>query len=206
MQIWTDVTNALAADVELKRRRTLPNGTISTETLIVDGYEGLIDSLQAKWNEWTRAQQKADNVREQRNDVMTLAYETMKDYRAKVPLELPPGHALLDSLPALSPDPSKRPVGPSASGEWNAATSQADLTATPSPTPTVVEHDLRYSPDTPYNPDNEVTLVTIPTGQPLTFSTDIGLAVPGDVALFSWVAVTADGHEGRSLIVSVTRT
>ena len=206
MQIWTEVTDALAADVEVKRRRTLTNGTIVTETLIVAGYAALIESLQVKWNDWTRAQQKADNVREQRNDVMALAYETMKDYRAKVPLELPPGHALLDSLPALSPDPAKRPVPPGASGEWNAGTSQADLTGTASPTPTVVEHELRYSPDTPYNADNEVTLVTIPAGQPLTFSTDIGLAVPGDVALFSWVAVTADGHEGRSTIVSVTRT
>ncbi len=28
----------------------------------------------------------------------------------------------------------------------------------------------------------------------------------GDVAHFSWVTVTADGHEGRSAIVSVTRT
>lgn len=204
-QIWADVNGALGADLTIKRRTTLPNGTIQTVTMDSDGYQELINDLQGKWNEWTRAQQRAENIREQRNDVMALAYELMKDYRAKVPLELPEGHALLDSLPALSPDAAKRPAAPAGAGEWNEQTAEADLSGSPSTTPGVA-HELRYSPEDPYNDDNEIVLASFAAGQSLAFSTNIGLAVPGDVARFVWVAVAPDGHEGRSSVVAVTRT
>lgn len=205
-QIWGDLNDSLTADVELKRRRTLPNGTIQTDTLTVSQYGDLITALQEKWNEWTRAQQKADNVREERNDVMALAYETMKDYRQRVPLELPADHALLASLPALSPDPAKKPAAPVGSGVWNAATEKADMTAVASTSASVERHELRYSPEDPYDTENEVTLAVFALGTALEFSTGLGLALAGDTSRFTWVAVTGDGHEGRSEVVAVTRT
>ena len=205
-QIWADLNTATALDVELKRRTTLPDGSIATETLGADAYAELLNDLQAKWNEWDRARQKADNVREERNDVLKLAYDAMRDYRGKVPLELPAGHALVDSLPLLNPDPAQRPEPPVGQGVWNAASAKADLTGTPSPTATVVRTDLRWSPEpTGYNEDNEVTLMSVPAGGTLTFSTDLGLAVAGDIARFTWVAITEDGNEGRSNVMEVER-
>lgn len=205
-QIWADLNSATGLDVEIKRRRTLPNGTIATETLGSDAYGELLNDLQAKWNEWDRARQKADNVREERNDVLKLAYEAMRDYRGKVPLELPADHALVDSLPQLNPDPAQRPDPPSGQGVWNAVTSQADLSGAPSPSATVVRTDLRWSPEPAgYNEENEVILTSLPVGTDLTFSTDLGLAVAGDVSRFTWVAVTEDGNEGRSNVMEVTR-
>lgn len=205
-QLWADLNSATGLDVELRRRRVLSNGTMVTDLLLVDAYTELINDLQDKWNEWDRARQKADNVREQRNDVMGLAYAAMRDYRIKVPLELPPGHALADSLPLLTPDAAQRPDAPEGSGVWNATTEQADLAAVPSTTPTVVRHELRWSPgEDGYDAENEVILATVPQGGTLTFSTDIGLAVPGDVSRFTWVAVTGNGHEGRSEVVAIVR-
>jgi hypothetical protein len=204
-QIWSDLNAVTGTDVEIKQRRTLPNGTIETVMLGFDGYVELLNNVQGKWNEWDRARQKVENVRETRNDVMTLAYDTMRDYRSKVPLELPAGHAL-DSLPLLNPDPSQKPDAPEASGSWNEATAQADLTAVPSTSPTVVRHDLRWSPgEGDYDEENEVTLTTLPAGEALTFSTDIGLTLTGNVSRFTWVAVTGNGHEARSNVVAVTR-
>lgn len=204
-QLWLDAMAGLGAVIEIKRRRTLPNGSISTELLTAEAFGELIVAMQGKWNEWSRAQQAAENKRELRNDMMKLAYDAMRDYRARVPLELPPGHALLDSLPALSPVASQTPDAPEATGAWNAGTLQADLAATPSTSAEVDHTELRYSPDEVYNEDNEVTLASVPAGGTLTFSTDIGLAVPGDTSRFTWVAVTGNGHEGRSNVVAVTR-
>jgi len=205
-QIWSDVNNVLAEQLVLTRKTTQPNGTILTENLDFDGYGTIIAAIQSKWNVWTKAQQASENIRETRNDVMQLAYDCMRDYRLRVPLELPAGHALLDSLPKLNPEPGDAPNAPVASGSWNGTTNEADLSAVASTSPEVVRHELRYSPDDPYNSDNEIVLASIPLGQPLTFSTDIGLAVPGDISRFTWVAVTANGNEGRSEVLPITRT
>ena len=204
-QIWADAEVAIGAPVVLTRRTTRLDGSLFTETLTSAEYMTLITEMEAQWNEWTRAQQVADNIREQRNDVMALAYAAMRDYRLKVPLELPAGHALVDSLPALSPESTSPPDAPEAAGAWDAGTQQAVLTAVPSTSAEVTTTDCRYCPDEPYDANNEVILASIPAGQPLTFSTDIGLAVPGDTARFTWVAVTPDGREGRSGVVAVTR-
>ena len=204
--IWNDTNDRLAAEFDIIRKTTAANGTIVTETLGKDTYQALILELNSKWDEWVGAMQTADNKREVRNDLQKLIYDTLRDYRAKAPLILPPGHALLDSLPALTPDTARRPAAPVGSGTWNAATSNADLTATPSASAGVVRTELRYSPEDPYNSQNEIALVSIPAGQPLIFSTDLGLGIPGDTSRFTWVALTADGHEGASTVIVVTRT
>jgi hypothetical protein len=205
-QIWRDLNTDAGADVELRRHLTLPNGTIQTTTLTREDYQTALTALQAKWNDWDRARKKVDTTREERNDFMALAYNTMRDYRLKVPLELPPDHALVASLPLLNPDPALRPDAPEAAGSWNSGTEKADLTATASTSPDVTRHELRWSPgEGDYEADNEVVLATLPVGEALTFSTDIGLAVPGDVSRFTWVAVNASGHEGRSNVVAVVR-
>jgi hypothetical protein len=205
-QIWADLDAAAGAPVVIKRRRTLPNGSIQTELLDAAGYEALCAGLLLKWSEWTRAQQSAQNKRAVRNEVMKLAYVAMRDYRAKVVLELPPGHALVNSLPALNADNAARLDAPEASGAWDAGAGAAILTAVPGKSAEVDRHELRYSPDAEYNEDNEAALVSIPAGQPLIFSTDMGLAVPGDVSRFTWVALTRDGREARSKVVAVRRT
>jgi hypothetical protein len=206
LQIWLDANAVLTPDVTLTIRTLLSNGTTQVETLEAAEYQDLLNDLSSKWTEWVMAQQKSDNVRETRNDTHKLAYDCMRDYRAKVQNELAPGHALLESLPLLNPDTSKNPDAPEATGAWNAATEKADLSGTPSTSATVVRHEVRYSPEPEYNPENEIVLATIPTGQPLTYSTDIGLGIVGDVSRFQVVAVTGDGHEGRSPVVAVERT
>lgn len=205
-QNWEDLNVAAGAPVVIKRRRTLPNGSIQTELLDAAGYEALCAGLLLKWSEWTRAQQGAQNKRGRRNEVMKQAYEVMRDYRVKVVLELPPGHALAKSLPALNVDNTPRPEAPEASGAWDAAAGAAILTAVPGKSAEVVGHELRFSPDAEYNEDNEAALVSIPAGEVLVFSTDVGLAVPGDVSRFTWVALTRDGREARSKVVAVERS
>jgi hypothetical protein len=205
MQIWMDLNTSISIPLVLTRRKTLMNGTLAEETLALAQLQALLDALSAKWNEWTRAQQAVDNRREERNDLMKLAYDCMRDYRQKVPLELPAGHSHIDSLPALNPDPARNVTPPAASGAWNSGTQQADLAAVASPDSDIVRTELRFSPVAPYNADNEVVLASIPAGGTLSFSTDLGLAVSGDTSRFTWVAVASDGNEGRSGVVAVTR-
>lgn len=205
-QIWDDLNAGLGEPLTLRRRTTRKDGSLRTETLAVAGLSALLDAMQAKWDEWIRAQQAVDNIREQRNDVMKLAYACMRDYRQVVPLELPAGHALTGSLPALNPDPARKVRPPVASGTWNSATEKADLTAAASPDADVQRTELRFSPADPYDTNNEIVLTSIPAGQTLTFSTKLGLSLRGDISRFTWVAVTAGGGEGRSNVVSVTRT
>ena len=206
LSIWSDTNTLLAGDIDIIRKKTTSSGAIVTETLLTAEYSARILELNGKWNEWVSALQTVDNTREVRNDLQVLIYACLRDYRAKVPLVLPAGHALLDSLPALSPDAVSRPAAPVASVVWNGATNQADLSAVPSTSASAVRTELRYSPENPYNAENEIVLVSIPTGQPLTFSTDLGLGISGDVSRFTWVAITVDGHEGASEVIAVERT
>jgi len=205
-EIWKGVNDAVTPDLVLTIKTVQPDGSILTETLEQEEFKDMITDMSDKWNEWVMAQQAADNVREKRNDTHALAYACMRDYRAKAQNVLPEGHALLDSLPLLNPDASQNPDAPEGSGVWNGTTEQADLTAVASTSPAVVRHEVRYSPEPVYNVENEIVLMTIPLGEALTYSTDIGLGVPGDKSRFQWVAVTANGHEGRSSVVEVERT
>ena len=79
-------------------------------------------SLKAAYKAYQVADQSLRLAREQRNEVQVLAYVAMRDYRAAVIGSFPPGHALIESLPPITPssgggDEPEEPEEPEEPGE-----------------------------------------------------------------------------------------
>ena len=119
----------------------------------------------------------------------------LKTYRAKIKVAFTADSAIVLSLPALKEDSTATPEAGTLSGHWNAVTSEADLTGTPSPSASVVRHEIRVNLGPEPDADDESMKAEFQLADTIVFHTDSGLATPGPLAHFRLVAVTADGHE-----------
>jgi len=163
----------------------------------------------------TQARTALDDLEEQeqqlgieirmRNSVQDQIYPILKIYRLKIPATFPEGHAMISSLPALTPTPGKTPIAPGLTMGWLAVNARAEGSGTASPTSLVIQHQLRAVAGPVHDENTEIVVQTIEVGQPLAFATTWGLTVPGGVTSYRLVAMTADGHERGSAPAVVSR-
>ena len=164
-----------------------------------------IAALKAAYMAFGNAKTPVNASRGTRNGLQDQIRPILVDYREAVPSKLPPHHSLLESLPRYSPLPGSTPEPANISGIWDAATSMAFLNFTPSPSASVVKHQLRYVPGPVYDADDENVVDNILVGSPSHFQTLAGLPLPGTTSSFRIYAMTADGHERASATVTITR-
>lgn len=166
---------------------------------LVSGLEGLYGAVVGTDQDFTLALQA-------RNDVQEVLYRMMKEYRLVVPTRFLPGSALLESMPALTPDSSRTPDAVSLSGAWNAGDTSAHLTGTVSSDPDLKDYELRWCAGASYSTDTEHTVGTVPGGAPPVWVTLKGLMTAGAVASFrAYVRLTSGGEAGSNTVV-ITRT
>ncbi len=152
------------------------------------------------------SEQKLRMFIEKRNDVQDDIAPLLRDYRQAVASRFPGPHAFLDSLPRFSPVPGNKPDAPEiTSSGWNAATSQADITFTPSTSTDVETHELRICPGPDYDADLETLDATLAVGQPPVFHSSSLLATPGAVVSYKVYAITNDERENDSEPATVQR-
>ncbi len=125
-------------------------------------------------------------------------------YRELVADMLGTNHPLTLSLPALTPNPGSTPTASVLSGSWTIATSQADLSWTPSDDPNLEEYEVRMSPGANYDAANATVVANLPPGS-TTLETTAGLANPGDVASFKVFVKLTTGNVAGSNTVTITR-
>lgn len=141
----------------------------------------------------------------ERNDLQDGIYPILKNYRQNLPTYFAKGHALVTSLPTLTPAPGSTPDAVTASGLWIAAQSQAKLTWTSSSDANLLRYDIRFCSGPNYSTDNESISSSVLPGATLEFLTDTGLTSPGNVASFKVYVVTSTGNEKGSNTVTITR-
>ena len=130
----------------------------------------------------------------------------LRDYRQAVASRFPGPHAFLDSLPRYSPPPGNKPDSPEiTSAAWNATTTQADITFTPSTSDDVENHELRVCPGPDYDADLETVDATLAVGQPPVFHSSSLLGTPGAIASYKVYAITGDERENDSEPATVQR-
>lgn len=127
------------------------------------------------------------------------------DYREAVPAKLAPNHPLQFSIPRYSPLPGATPEAAELSGSWNVAGVKAFFDFVPSPSASVVRHELRYVAGPDYDADDEVIIASVDAGQPPHLETLTDLGTPGVTASYRLYALTAEGNERTSNTVSITR-
>lgn len=161
-------------------------------------------ALRTAFTAVTVATQNAAIARQQRDDLVVPLRQRLKEYRQFVQGLFPAGHALIQSLPALSPPPGSTPDPVSASAVWDAATGKAVLNWTAASAADLDTYSVRYHPGPAYKAAEEQVVASVPKTA-TTFATTFGLPAPGSVARFKVYVVTTTGNEKGSNTVSVTR-
>ena len=186
---------------------TIPNFT--PPLLLPDGYAVApfntdLAALKTAYSSFSTAEQSVRIEREQRNAVQDLAYAAMRDYRAAVLGSFAADHALVASLPTISPVPGSTPNAVTLSGQWDEPSQQAQLSWTESTEGSLQNYSLRMSPGPTYDTQNETVVDSVTSGQ-TTYETTSGLETSGDVASYKVYVVLDTGNESGSNAVTITR-
>lgn len=164
-----------------------------------------VAELKAAYHARTAAGTEVQVTREERNDLQDEIYEWLKSYRQAVPTHFESGHALVDSLPRLTPAAGSTPDAVTADGEWDEAAMLARISFTLSTAPDFAAYELRYTPGPVYSNDDDIVIDQITDINSLEFMTNTGLLIPGVTATFKVFVKTTTGNEKGSNAVSVTR-
>lgn len=203
-QLWTAINADTALGIDLPMTlegvftlanfTTLMTGTPPTVPGVKESYEALAER---------QGQVKLD--REYRNDLQDRIYTLLKAYRQVLPTKFPAGHALLDSLPVLTPPPGATPPAVVITAEWDAVEEKAKITVLGTVPEGVVELEVRGLPGTDYDGEDDSVLGSIPLEGPLVFLTATYHATPGQSGSYKVFTKSALGHEAGSNAESVTR-
>ena len=194
--IWTRLNAAIAPAAPLK---LLGNYTQAQ-------FQDDIDALNAAYPVWTESVNDTRFAREDRNDMQDVIYAILLAYRKKVPTKFAAGHAVIESMPRLTPEPGATPQAVTINASWDEAQAAAKITFPASPEPNVVQYEVRVVPGPDYNADDETVAGNITAGPgPFTFFTTAALSAPGNVASFKVYVINDTGNEKGSNSVAVTR-
>lgn len=152
----------------------------------------------------TTTTRNASIARQTRQDLTPTIRQRLKEYRQAVTGAFPAGHALIQSLPALTPPAGSTPDPVTLSGAWNVAASKAKLDWTPSTDPDLDYYSVRYHPGPQYKTVEEQPVTQV-AANTTTFLTVFGLVFAGSEAYFKVYVVTKTGNEKGSNAVRVLR-
>lgn len=153
-----------------------------------------------------RAEQDLRLARETRNDRQDVIRPVLKQYRVLMPTFFAPTHALVVTLPLLTPTGTRTPEPVKAAGTYDAASARAKVTFEASTDPDLDHYELRWSPGAEeYSTEDESVVGNLNPADPRVFLTDVGLDAPGATALYRVYVVLKTGNERGSETVTVTR-
>jgi hypothetical protein len=162
-------------------------------------------ALNAAYTAWRSASVVAGLALQERNDIQDQIQPILVSYRKKLPTKFAKNHALVDSLPALSPAPGSTPDGVTANIVWDAVQQKAKLTWGLSAAADLFQYEIRFCAGPNYNSDVETVIGNVAPSDPREFLTDAGLSAPGNVATFKVYVITTTGNEKGSNTVAITR-
>jgi hypothetical protein len=164
-----------------------------------------ITALNAAYTTYNSSGAGVTVVREERNDIQDEIYAILKKYRQAVPTYFAATHAIVESLPRLSPEPGSTPDAVTANGAWDVPQLKAKLTWTLSLEANLLRYEIRFCAGPNYSTENESVLGSVLPGDPREFFSDSGLAASGNVVSFKVYVITTTGNEKGSNTVVVTR-
>lgn len=190
-KLWQkiDADPSLGMTLPLTLEGGLPVSEFSSE---------MVDAIPQVYLELEGASSQLRLEREERNDLQDKIHPVLKAYRQVMPQKFPPGHALTEALPDLSPRPGSTPDPVVATAVWSAPEAQARITWTASSEPTLDHYELRAVPGPEYATEDEVHVLTIAPDAPRECLTAFSLTAPGMAASFKIYVVLTTGHEAGS--------
>lgn len=162
-------------------------------------------ALNTAYRDWRAAGVVAGLALQERNDIQDLIQPILVNYRKKLPTKFAKNHALVDSLPAVSPPPGATPDAVVATFAWDPVLVKVKITWTASTDADLSQYEVRFCAGPNYSTDVEGVIGNIQPSDPREFFTDTGLPAPGNVASFKVYVITTTGNEKGSNDVAVTR-
>ena len=210
-QLWTalnaDTTLGLALPVTLEGSFSLANflslynGTPGAQP----GDPPLVPGLAGRYGAVTELEGDLKFARETRNDLQERLYEMMKGYRSVLPGKFAAGHAVLDSMPALTPPQGSPPPAVEIMVSFDAGQQKAKIEVVGSVPQGVAEIEVRGVAGLVYSVEDENDLGTIPLAGPLVFYTDTYHQAPGQSGSYRAYTKSGEGREAGSNTGSATR-
>jgi len=164
-----------------------------------------IAALKTGYRTFNTADVHTGFTRSERNSLQDQIYPILKSYRQVLPTKFAKTHALVLSMPKLTPDPGSTPAAVTATAVWDAVLGKVRITFTKSTAADFAEYEIRFTAGPNYSPDDDVVIGNITDINTLEFLTDAGLSTPGTTATFKVFVRTTTGNEKGSNTVAVTR-
>lgn len=166
-----------------------------------------ITALGAAYTTYNKAGKIVDITIQERNDIQDEIYDILLAYRKKLPTKFPKNHALVESLPELTPAPGSTPKAVTAGGSFDATQQKAKLNCSESTDPNLQEYEWRYCVGPNYSTEVEAVVPggNVPAGGNREIFSDIGLTSPGAVATFRVYVKTTTGNEKGSNTITILR-
>lgn len=187
----------------------LPPGVTLPVTLLGGYGVGTFDTargdLRASYAALSAREVELNEKRELRNDRQDVIYAILKAYRLVVPTKFAAGHALVESMPALTPGEGHTPEPVAANAVWDVPGTKAKVTWEASEDADLAHYQVRGVAGEDYQASDEVLLATVGPGDPREVLTAFALTNPGVTAGFKVYVVLTTGREKGSLPVFVTR-
>lgn len=162
-------------------------------------------AMKAAFTTWRAAGIVGNIALQERNDIQDKIQPVLVSYRKKLPTKFAAGHALVESLPDLSPLPGSTPDGVIINGVWVPLLAMAEITFGASSSTDVARYELRVCSGSTYDTNLESVVASLIPTDPLKFTTDAALAVSGNIAGFKVYTITTSGNEKGSNTVVITR-
>jgi len=169
------------------------------------GFGTDVVGLKAAFTTWRAAGIVANIALQERNDIQDVIQPLLVSYRKKLPTKFAAGHALVESLPDLTPPPGSTPDGVTINGGWDALLGQGKINFGASTSADVVQLELRVCSGPTYSTDLESVVASLLPTDPRQFVTLAALAAPGNVASFKVYVITTTGNEKGSNTLVITR-
>ncbi len=210
-EVWTalngdttmglELPMTLEGDFPLAAFLTLVNGVPAVNP----GNPPQVPGLADRYGAVTGLEVKLKFLRESRNDLQDRLYELMKAYRSVLPGKFPEGHAVLDSMPALTPPQGSPPPAVQIVVTYDTGAQKAKIVVQGSLPAGVSELEVRGVPGLEYSVEDEEDLGTIPLGGPLEFLTNTFHQAPGQSGTYRVYTKSSEGREAGSNTGSATR-
>jgi len=162
-------------------------------------------AMKTAFTTWRAAGVIAGLALQERNDIQDQIQPVLVNYRKKLPTKFAKGHALVDSLPEVSPPPGSTPAAVTINVVWDPITLKAKITWGASTAADLFQYEIRFCAGPNYNTEIEDVIGNVTPGGLLEFLSDAGLAAAGNIASFKVYVITTTGNEKGSNAVSVTR-
>jgi hypothetical protein len=171
----------------------------------VDQAQAEIASLRNAYSVYNAALEDASKVRVKRAELMKSVATRLRQYRQAAVANLPSGHPLFHTLPAVAPIPNATgPVSVELTADWDDIRHAAVLTWTAAEGGDHERFEVRYHPGPRYRDAEEQLVGSVLKGV-LSVMTDYGLSAPNSMAWFKVYNISTSGDEQGSNPVKIVR-